>query len=137
MEGSLTPHELINPESMAAPSGFSHAVIAAPGRLVFLGGQAAHDAHGRIVGDTVVEQFEQAAANVAAALVTAGGRPEHLVTMQIFTTDAAAYRNATRELGRVYRRHFGKHYPAIALFEVTSLFDAEAKIELVCTAVIP
>ena len=51
--------EHVNPPELGRPSGFSHAVIGR-GRTVFLAGQTALDAEGRIVGDTVVEQFERA-----------------------------------------------------------------------------
>ena len=132
-----TPHELINPDTLAPPVGFSHAVVAAPGRTIYLGGQAGHDAEGKLVKGKIVPQFAQAAANVVAALEAAGAKPEHLVSMQIYVTNAAAYRGDLKELGEVYRRHFGNHYPAIALFEVQQLFDPAALVELVCIAVVP
>jgi enamine deaminase RidA (YjgF/YER057c/UK114 family) len=127
----------LNPPTLAAPAGFSHAVVAAPGRTIYLGGQAAHDASGNLVGDSIAEQFARAAANVVAALDAAGARPEHLVSMQIYVTDAEAYRGALADLSVAYREHFGRHYPAIALFEVTGLFDPAAMVELVCIAVVP
>jgi enamine deaminase RidA (YjgF/YER057c/UK114 family) len=127
----------LNPPTLAAPAGFSHAVVAAPGRTIYLGGQAAHDASGDLVGDSIAEQFAQAAANVVAALDAAGARPEHLVSMQIYVTDAEVYRGALADLSVAYREHFGRHYPAIALFEVTGLFDPAAMVELVCIAVVP
>lgn len=132
-----TPHEVLNPSSLADPVGFSHAVVSAQGRTVYLGGQAGHDASGNIVGEAIPEQFAQAAANVVTALDAAGGKPEHLVSMQIFVTDVVAYKAALDELAATYRTHFGRHYPAIALLEVKGLFDSAAKVELVCTAVIP
>lgn len=132
-----SPHEILNPETLAEPVGFSHAVVAAQGRTIYLGGQAAHDADGNIVGTTTAEQFAQAARNVVAALAAAGGDPEHLVSMQIFVTDVAEYRASLDELSAAYREHFGRHYPAIALMEVKGLFDPAAKVELVCIAVVP
>ena len=132
-----SPHEILNPPSLAEPVGFSHVVVAAPGRTIYLGGQAAHDATGALVGDSIAEQFEQAAANVVAALDAAGAGPEHLVAMQIYVTDVAAYRAALSDLSVAYRKHFGRHYPAIALLEVTGLFDPAALVELVCVAVVP
>ena len=132
-----TPHEILNPPTLAPPVGFSHAVVAAPGRTIYLGGQAAHDSDGKLVKGKIVPQFAQAAANVVAALDAAGARPEHLVSMQIFVTNAAAYRGSLKELGDVYREHFGNHYPAIALFEVQQLFEPTALVELVCIAVVP
>jgi enamine deaminase RidA (YjgF/YER057c/UK114 family) len=132
-----TPHRVVNPPGLAPPVGFAHAVVAAPGRTVHLGGQAAQRADGSIQGATVVEQFDVAAGNVVTALTAAGGRPEHLVALQIYVTDAAAYRAALAELGAVWRRHFGRHYPATALLEVAGLLDPAALVELVATAVVP
>jgi enamine deaminase RidA (YjgF/YER057c/UK114 family) len=132
-----TPHRIVNPSSLSAPVGFSHAVVATAGRTVYLGGQTGHDAAGKLVGAGLVEQFGRAADNVVAALDSAGARPEQLVSMQIFVTDVAGYRDALGELGAAYRERFGKHYPATALFGVTELFDPDAKVELVCIAVVP
>lgn len=132
-----TPHEIMNPEGLAPPRGFSHTLIAAPGTMIFLGGQTAHDADGSLRGSSVAEQFDAAASNVVTALQAAGAGPEHLVSLQIFVTDADEYRSALAELGRIYRSRFGDHYPATALFEVKGLFDPGAKVELVCTAVVP
>lgn len=132
-----SPHEILNPPTLADPVGFSHAVVAAEGRTIYLGGQAAHDATGTIVGDGMAEQFAQAAANVVAALDAAGAKPEHLVSMQIYVTDVESYRAARKELSVAYQEHFGRHYPAIALFEVKDLFHPAAMVELVCIAVVP
>jgi enamine deaminase RidA (YjgF/YER057c/UK114 family) len=131
------PHELVNPPELLSPLGFSHAVVAADGRTVYLAGQTGHRADGTLAGDTLVEQFDQALQNIAAALSAAGGRPEHLVRVHIFVTDAADYRGRLRALGEAWRRHLGAHYPAVALFEVAGLFDPGARVELVGTAVVP
>jgi enamine deaminase RidA (YjgF/YER057c/UK114 family) len=131
------PHRIVNPPGLAPPVGFAHAVVAAPGRTVYLGGQAAQGPDGRIVGAGLVEQFDVAAGNLVAALAAAGGRPEHLVWLQVLTTDAAAYRAALADLGAAWRRHLGRHYVATALLEVAGLFDPAAKVELVAVAVVP
>lgn len=130
MEGALTPHRIVNPETLPAPSGFAHAVVAAPGRTVYLGGQIGE-------GATVAEQFSAAAANVVTALRAAGGEPQHLVSLTIFVTDVEAYRSALGSIGDAYRDHFGRHYPAMALFEVSRLFEPDALVELVGVAVVP
>jgi enamine deaminase RidA (YjgF/YER057c/UK114 family) len=72
-----------------------------------------------------------------AALEAAGARPEHLVSLQIFVADLEAYRGSLGPIGKAYRKHFGKHYPAMALLGTTELFDSEATVELVGIAVIP
>ena len=132
-----SPHELFNPPTLAEPSGFAHAVAAAPGRTVYLGGQVGHGPDGRVVAPGLVEQFARALDNLLAALAAAGGRPEHLVSMQIFVRDAAEYRSSLGELGAQWRARLGRHYPALALLEVAGLFDPAARVELVGVAVVP
>lgn len=132
-----TPHEVLNPERLPKPVGFSHAVVAAEGRTVYLGGQAGLDRDGELVSDDIVDQFAQAAANVVEALTAAGAAPDQLVSMQIYVTDVGEYRSRLDGLAQAYQKHFAKHYPAIALLGVNELFDPRAKVELVCTAVVP
>jgi len=132
-----SPHLHLNPGFLAPPTGFSHVVVPADGTTVYLGGQTAHDPSGHLVGSTIVEQFDRAAANVVSALAAAGGAPEHLVALHIYVTDLPAYRASLTDLGAAYRKHLGKHYPAIALFGVQGLFDPDALVELVGIAVVP
>ncbi len=132
-----SPHTILNPEDLTSPRGFSHVVIPAEGRLVFLAGQAAQLPDGSIGGADVAEQFDIASRNVVTALRAAGALPSHLVSLHIYVTDAFGYRQALGAIGPAYRRHFGDHYPAIALFEVRGLFDPAALVELVGIAVIP
>lgn len=131
------PHELVNPEGLSDPAGYAHVVVAAPGRLVFLAGQIASDADGICRGDTIAEQLDLALRNVVTALSAVGGAPEHLVSIQIYTTDIEAYRAERREIGERYRAVLGRHYPATSLLAVSGLFDPAALVEVVCTAVIP
>jgi enamine deaminase RidA (YjgF/YER057c/UK114 family) len=131
-------NEIVTAPELAAPAGYAHAVVGAPGgRTVHLGGQTALGPDGAIRGVTLVEQFDVAAGNVVAALRAAGGEPEHLVQLLVFVTDVPEYKASLRELGAVWRRRFGRRYPAMGLFGVTALFDEAARVELVGTAVIP
>lgn len=132
-----TPHTLINPPELGPPVGFSHAVVTVPGTTVHLAGQIASGTDGRLAADGLTAQFDLALANVVTAVRAAGAAPEHLVSLTVYTTDVAGYRAAAEEIGRVYRRHLGRHYPAMALFGVTELYDPEALVELVGLAVIP
>jgi enamine deaminase RidA (YjgF/YER057c/UK114 family) len=127
----------VNPESLAAPSGFSHAVTATGGTLVFLAGQTALDASGRVVGDGVVEQVEQALTNLLAALTAAGGKPEHLAKVTIYAVDPEDYRGHAGEIGQVWRRLAGRDYPAMALIGIVRLWDTAALVELEGIAVLP
>jgi enamine deaminase RidA (YjgF/YER057c/UK114 family) len=128
--------ERINPPSLAAPSGFSHAV-AATGRLVFLAGQTGMAPDGSIVGGGLVAQFEQALGNLLTALSAAGGEPSHLVKVTIYIVDVPAYRSAAREIGAVWRRLAGRDYPAAAGIGVARLWDDEALVEIEGVAVLP
>jgi enamine deaminase RidA (YjgF/YER057c/UK114 family) len=130
-------HRIVRASELAPPVGYAHAVVAAPGDTVYLGGQTALGPDGAIQGSSLPEQFDVAAGNVMAALRAAGGQPEDIVSMQIFVTDVADYRRRLEELGGVWRKHFGRRYPASGLFGVTRLFDDAALVELMAVAVIP
>jgi enamine deaminase RidA (YjgF/YER057c/UK114 family) len=133
---TVSPHRNINPDTLPSPVGYSHATAAAEGPTVYLGGQTGHGADGSI-DDDLVRQFDQACANMVEAVTAAGGQPEHLVRILIFATDVGEYRSRLSEIGAAYRRHLGKHYPAMALLGVTELLDGRAKVELVAVAVVP
>jgi len=126
--------DLINSPDLAAAVGFSHAVRA--GDTVYLAGQTAQGPDGTIIGESVVEQFDVAAGNLVTALRAAGGEPDDLVSLQVFVTAVAEYRDSLMALGKVWRRHFGRRYPAMGLFGVTELYDPAAKVELMGVAVV-
>ena len=126
--------ERINAPELPPPVGFSHAVKA--GDTVYLAGQVAQVPDGTVTGATIAEQFDVAAGNLMTALRAAGGGPEDLVSLQVFVTAVAEYKASLRELGDVWRKHFGRRYPAMGLFGVTELFDPAAKVELMGVAVI-
>lgn len=125
----------INPANLAAPKGFSHAVVG-HGTTVFLAGQTALNAEGTIVGDTIVEQFEQALTNLLTALREAGGAPAQLASLTVYITDMDDYRAHARDIGRVWQRLVGRDYPAMAGIGVARLWDKEALVEVQGFAVI-
>ena len=129
--------ERINPSELSPPAGFSHAVVATGTRVVFLAGQTALDADGKVVGDTLPEQFEKALGNLLAALAAAGGTPADLARVTVYATDVAAYREHAGRLGRVWRDLAGRDYPAMAVVEVVRLWDEKALVELDGFAVLP
>jgi enamine deaminase RidA (YjgF/YER057c/UK114 family) len=129
--------ERVNPPSLPAPSGFSHAVTARGGSLVFLAGQTALGADNRIVDGGIVAQFEQALSNLLTALAAAGGRPEHLAKLTIYAVDPQDYRAHAREIGAAWKRLAGRDYPAMALIGIVRLWDEPALVELEGIAVLP
>jgi enamine deaminase RidA (YjgF/YER057c/UK114 family) len=118
---------IVNPPELPEPVGFAHAVVA--GGTVYLGGQTGE-------GASLVEQFDSAAAKLVTALRAAGGETDQLVSLVVYTTDVEGYRESTNDLGEVWRRHFGRRYPALALIGVSALFEPEARIELMGVAVL-
>lgn len=129
--------ERINPAELARPSGFTHAVRAIATTTVHLAGQTALDPTGRIVGTGIVEQFEQALANLLAALRAAGGQPHDLASVTVYIVDMDGYRAHAAEIGAVWRRLVGRDYPAMAGIGVARLWDAEALVELQGVAELP
>jgi enamine deaminase RidA (YjgF/YER057c/UK114 family) len=121
--------ERVNPPELAAPKGFTHAVVGT-GTVVFLAGQTALDSDGRIVGGGIVAQFEQALSNLLTALRAAGGEPHQLASLTVYITDMDGYRDHAAELGAVWRRLVGRDYPAMAGIGVSRLWDADALVEV-------
>ncbi len=124
---------LINPAS-----GYSNGVLAdAGGRLLFIAGQIAWDEKQKIVSDDFVEQFDRALENVVDVVKAAGGKSENVARLVIYVTDKIEYRERTKEVGDRYRKHMGKHFPAMVLVEVKGLLDDRAKVEIEGMAVLP
>lgn len=132
--------EMVNPPQFVKPVGYAHlSKVSGPaGTMLLLGGVTGMDEQGVIThpGD-IVAQMDRALANIKAAVAHAGGQVEHIARMRIFTTDMAAYRAHLPELGQVWKRHFGRHYPAMALFGLKELFDPNALIEIESEAFLP
>lgn len=127
----------VNPEDLAPPIGFSHAVVAEGSTIVLLAGQTALNADNVIVGTTIVEQFERALSNLLRSLEAAGGEPSMLGKLTIFCVDPVDYRANAREIGAIWKQRAGRDYPAMTLVGVTRLWDDEALIEIEGIAVLP
>ena len=132
----MTP-EVVNPEALGAPKGFSHGMLAPrKGRLLFVAGQAGweNDAPGTPPG--FPEQFARALDKVLTVVRAADGGPTDVVRMTCYVTDLAAYRASLAALAEVWRARLGKHYPAMALVEVHGLVDRGAMVEIEAIAVV-
>lgn len=127
----------IQPEGWPRPRGYSNAVLPGPGRLLVLAGQVGWDERERIVPGGLVPQFERALGNVLALVAGAGGRPEHLVMLRLYLADRQAYLSQQEELGKVYRRLMGRHYPCMSALVVAGLVEDGALVEIEGMAVLP
>ena len=129
---------LINPHALGTPSGYSNGLLTeANGRLIFIAGQIAWDQTQKIVSDDFVAQFDRALENVVAVVTAAGGEASNIARLTIFLTNKLEYRERTKEVGECYRKHMGKHFPAMALVQVAGLLDDAAKVEIEGIAVLP
>ncbi|MCW5634097.1 MAG: RidA family protein [Rubrivivax sp.] len=125
------------PPGWTNPIGYANGIDVDAGRLVFIAGQVGWNAAQVFESDALVPQFEQALRNVLDVLAEAGGRPHHVCRMTAYCVDRPGYLAARAELGAVWRRLMGRHYPAMSLVFVADLLDHPARIELEATAVLP
>lgn len=125
------------PEGWAPPVGYANGIEVDAGRIVFIAGQVGWNAQQVFESEAIAPQFEQALKNLLAVLAVAGGRPQHICRITAFCCDKPAYLAARRELGGIWRRLMGTHYPAMSMIFVADLLDSPGKIELEATAVLP
>jgi enamine deaminase RidA (YjgF/YER057c/UK114 family) len=129
--------QTLSPPGWSPPVGYSNGIAVTAGRIVFIAGQVGWDASQRFRSTELAPQFEQALENVLAVLAEAGGRPEHVCRITAFCCDKPAYLAARGELGAIWRRRMGRHYPAMSMIFVSDLLDSPGLIELEATAVVP
>jgi enamine deaminase RidA (YjgF/YER057c/UK114 family) len=129
------PLEPINPESLAPGRGYSQG-MKGRGDLVFVAGQIGWNREGRLVSSDIVAQFAQALDNVLDVVWAAGGSPTSVARMVIYVVDKAEYVREAKRIGEAYRKRMGKHFPAMALVEVKSLLEDEARVEIEATALV-
>ena len=126
---------ILQPPDWPTPKGYANG-MAGRGRTVLVGGQIGWDTAGRIPPG-FTEQVQQALRNILAVLAEAGGGPEHIARLTWYVTDMAEYRDSLRALGPAYRAVMGRHFPAMTLVQVTALVEAEARVEIEATALVP
>lgn len=127
----------IQPEGWVPPKGYANGIVAT-GKVLFIGGQIGWDPRSATpeFPSTFAGQFEQALSNILEVLEAAGGRPEQLTRFTVYVTDKKEYLASLKELGAAWKKHLGRHYPAMALVQVVALVEDLAKVEIEATAVL-
>lgn len=129
-------YRIVNPEDLGQPRGWNNGMLAEPGgRILFVAGQTATDASGRVEGDFVT-QFRLALEKLVAVVREAGGEPADIGRLAIYVSNMETYLESLKPLGEAYRAVMGNHYPAMALVEVSRLVDPETMVEIEATAVV-
>ena len=125
----------LQPPGWPEPRGYANGMLA-EGRLVFVGGQIGWDASGAFAPG-LADQVRQTLLNIVAVLAEADAKPEHVARLTWYITDRDDYLAQQKEIGAAYREVMGRHFPAMAVVQVVSLVEAEAKVEIEATAVLP
>ena len=128
--------QILQPPGWAKPKGFANGIVAS-GNLVFVAGQVGWTGEGKWQAKDFAGQFRQALKNCIDVVAQAGGRPEHIVRLTWYITSKQEYLASLKEVGTAYRELMGRHFPVMAVVEVSGLMEAEAKLEIEATAVVP
>jgi len=129
--------EILHPDGWAPPQGYSNGILVASGKTVFIAGQVGWNEAQEFESEDLAVQFDQALQNILAILAEAGGAAHHICRMTAFCIDKPAYLKARPELGKIWRKHMGTHYPVMSMIFVADLLDTPGKIELEATAMLP
>ncbi len=128
--------DILQPPGWVRPKGYSNG-ISATGKLVVTGGMVGWNHNEEFVAEDLVGQAKQTFKNIAAVLSEAGAAPDHVVRLTWYITDRTEYQNCAKKIGSAHQDIFGKHFPAMAVVEVSALMEDKAKIEIEAMAVIP
>jgi enamine deaminase RidA (YjgF/YER057c/UK114 family) len=128
--------QTLQPPGWARPKGFANGIVA-QGRLVFIAGQVGWTGQGEWKERSFAGQFRQALKNILDVLAQAGGNAEHIVRLTWYVIDKQEYLASLREVGVAYRELMGRHYPTMAVVQVSGLVEDEARLEIEATAVVP
>ena len=127
--------KILHPPNWPRPRGYSNG-ISAKGRIVVTGGIVGWDENENFVKQDIAGQAAQAFKNIVLILAEGGAKPENIVRMTWYITDKIGYINSQKLIGESYRKNFGKHFPAMAVVEVASLMEEEAKLEIEVMAIV-
>jgi len=128
--------KILQPPGWARARGFSNG-ICAKGNLVFIAGQIGWTGEGKWEARDFAGQFRQALKNILDVLKEAKGGPEHIVRLTWYVIDKKEYVAALKDVGAAYRELMGRHYPTMAVVQVSGLVEDEARLEIEATAVVP
>lgn len=129
-------HELLHPKNWKPAIGYANGV-AATGRMIFLGGHIGWNDQQVFETDDFSGQVDQCLENICAVLAEANAGPEHLVRLTWYITDKRLYLDNIKQIGEIYRKRFGRNYPAMAMVQVAALIEDAALVEIEATAVAP
>jgi len=127
---------ILQPPSWAKPRGYSNGIAVKGGTTVYIAGQVGWK-DGAWEAKDFAGQFRQALANILEVLAQAKGKPEHIVRLTWYVVDRDEYLASLKGVGEAYRELMGRHYPTMSVVQVSGLVEAQARLEIEATAVVP
>ena len=124
----------INPPGLSKPTGYTHVIVAADGRTVYIAGQVAFDSTGAVVGaGDFHAQAERVFQNLRIALQSVGATFSDVVKTTTFLTDVKNV-PALREVRGKYLD--SARLPTSTAVVVASLVRPELMLEVEAVAVL-
>jgi len=130
------PNEVIQPDDWEKARGYANGMLT-PDQHLYVGGQIGWNANQVFETHDFIGQMEQTLKNIVAVVEKAGGAATDVVRLTWYVTDKREYKARQKEVGEVYRRVFGRHFPAMTMVVVAGLIEDEALVEIEATAVLP
>jgi len=128
--------KILQPPLWPRPKGYANG-IAVSGRFVFTAGVVGWNEREIFERSDLAGQFRQALLNTRAILAEGGAAPADIVRITCYVVDRREYRAQRADIGAAWRDVFGKVFPCMTVVEVSGLVEADAKVELDTTAVVP
>ena len=129
------PHDIIQPEGWAKAKGYANGVRTQDNQL-FVGGQIGWNADQVFETHDFIGQMEQTLRNIVDVVEAAGGQASDIVRLTWYGIDKKEYVARQREVGEVYRKVLGRHFPAMTMVVVAGLVEDDALVEIEATAVL-
>lgn len=126
-------HKTIQPEGWAPAKGYANAMLTEDGTL-YVGGQIGWTAEQVFETHDFIGQMEQALRNIVDIVEASGGTVADITRLTWFIIDKQEYLGKQREVGEVYRRVLGRHFPAMSMLVVAGLIEDDALVEIEATA---
>ena len=126
-------HRIVHPDGWKPAKGYANGVLTEDGEL-YVGGQIGWTADQVFEAHDFIGQMEQALRNIVDVVEAAGGQVSDIVRLTWYVTDKKTYLAHQREVGEVYRKVLGRHFPAMTMVVVAGLVEDEALVEIEATA---
>ena len=131
----MTRPSAVDPESLPRSRHHAHGVKGW-GDLLEISAQTGRNREGRMVSADLAEQYAQALDNVLDVVWAGGGKPESVIRLTVYLTDARPYRLRQEAIARAWKRRLGSHRPALTVLEVAGLLDEEAQVAIEAVALV-